>query len=54
MPTEEHAKLKYGNIGDGPDGRGNCFVHDEWEHPDYDDTDYRCHKCNKKLTSKDN
>ena len=51
--TEEAARAKYGNVGDGPDGRGNCFSYDD-EHPDYEDDDYRCHTCGKRLTAKDN
>ena len=50
--TEELAFKKYGNLGDGPDGRGNCFGYDE-DHPPYAETDYRCQTCNKLLTEKD-
>ena len=34
------------------DGRGCCF---DWgsDHPPYDGEDYRCHKCRKLLTGKD-
>lgn len=50
-PSLAEAKRKYGNVGDAPDGRGNCFDYDDPDdHPDYDDTDYRCDKCDKKLT----
>lgn len=46
------AKELFGNIGDGPDGRGNCFERDV-EHPPYDSADYRCVFCGKKLTIQD-
>lgn len=49
-PTEADAEKKYGRLGDGPDGRGNCFAYDA-EHPDYSDDTYRCHACWKKLTN---
>lgn len=32
FPTEEEALRMYGNVGDGPDDRGNCFSYNE-EHP---------------------
>lgn len=44
---------RYGDVGDGPDGRGNCFAYDA-DHPDYAETDYTCHKCDKILTERDN
>jgi hypothetical protein len=50
---EATAEDKYGDVGEGPDGRTNCFSYDS-EHPDYDGTDYRCKKCRKPLTSRDN
>ena len=51
FPGEEAAEVSYGNQGDGPDGRGNCFAYDAM-HPPYDEQypAYRCEKCNKKLT----
>jgi len=42
----------YGNMGDGPDGRGNCFDY-ESDHPAYEGEDYHCEKCRKLLTSRD-
>jgi hypothetical protein len=49
FPTEQKAIEKYGRLGDGPDGRGNCFAYDA-EHPDYTDDDlYRCRTCRKVL-----
>lgn len=53
-PTEEQAEAKYGNLGDGPDDRGNCFAYDA-EHPEYDDAEmgYRCEKCRRPLTGRD-
>ena len=53
FPSETVALATYGNIGDGPDDRGNCFGHNE-DHPPYDDpTMYRCERCNKPLGDKD-
>ncbi len=54
FPAEEDMIAKYGNIGDGPDGRGNCFEYDA-EHPNYADFgDYQCQTCRKRLKEKDN
>ncbi len=56
MPKEHEALKRYGNearTGSGPDERGNCFGYDA-EHPEYSDTDYRCHTCHKHLTDADN
>ena len=52
--TEEAALARFGNVGDGPDGRGNCFGYDD-EHPPYAEQNpaYRCHTCRAKLTEKD-
>lgn len=51
--SEDKAFLRYGDIGDGPDGRGNCFSYDD-DHPPYEDEDYRCVTCNRLLREKDN
>lgn len=51
--SESFAFQKYGNVGDGPDGRGNCFAYDD-DHPPYEFEDYRCEKCDKLLTENDN
>lgn len=55
FPSEESAKKRYANLGDGPDGRSNCFGY-EAEHPDYDDEVIYCqnHRCRKLLTWEDN
>ena len=53
MPTETTAREEYGNVGDGPDGRGNCFEY-EPEHPDYEGDDYTCEECGDRLTYRDN
>jgi hypothetical protein len=56
FPKEEVAEKKFGDVtktGEGPDGRGNCFGWDA-EHPPYEATDYRCHKCRARLTEEDN
>ncbi len=50
--SEDEAFEDYGNLGDGPDGRGNCFGYDA-EHPPYDDW-YNCEICRKQLTDDDN
>ncbi len=53
FPGEETAKKRYANLGDGPDGRGNCF---DWnsDHPPYEGEDYQCEKCRRLLTELDN
>jgi hypothetical protein len=51
--TEAIAKKRFGNIGDGPDGRGNCFAY-EAEHPNYEYEDEECLVCFKLLTIEDN
>ena len=47
-PDEKTAEEKFGNLGDGPDDRGNCFGYDE-ERPPYDDYpddyEYTCECC---------
>jgi hypothetical protein len=48
-PSEEVARKRYANRGDGPDGRGNCFGYDD-DHPSYDGEGYRCTTCKKPLT----
>lgn len=53
FPATDDAKERFGNVGDGPDGRGNCFDYDA-DHPDYDGEDYKCHDCGKPLTGADN
>jgi len=52
FPTEGDAEEQFGNVGDGPDGRGNCFAYDA-EHPDYEEMGYDCHRCGEPLTSQD-
>lgn len=52
FPSEPNAKAEYGNVGDGPDGRGNCFDYDA-SHPGYDGEDYKCTLCRKPLESRD-
>jgi hypothetical protein len=51
--SETAARKRFGNVGDGPDGRGNCFSYDD-EHPAYENDAYWCHTCRKLLTSNDN
>ena len=53
MPDEEEAREQFGDMGDGPDGRGNCFEY-EPEHPDYDGEDYQCELCGVDLYGEDN
>lgn len=52
-PSEEAALEEFGNLGDGPDDRGNCFGYDE-DHPPYEETDYHCHFCDALLDEQDN
>ncbi len=52
FPSLENAKKKYNNLGDGPDGRGNCFDYNA-EHPDYSNDNYTCETCGKKLKERD-
>lgn len=53
FPVEATAEHQWGHVGDGPDGRGNCFGYDA-EHPDYSGEDYRCRTCGRLLTEADN
>ena len=53
FPTMTEAKERFGNVGDGPDERGNCFDYDS-DHPPYSDTEYLCFDCEMPLTDKDN
>lgn len=56
FPDQDDAEELYGNediTGEGPDNRGNCYGYAE-DHPDYDDTDYKCETCNCELHSIDN
>lgn len=48
FPNERMAKTEYGDVGDGPDGRGNCFEY-EADHPPYDYNDYFCYVCGVEL-----
>lgn len=50
--SEATAVKRYGNVGDGPDGRGNCFDYDE-EHPDYETGGIVCAVCGRELTDAD-
>jgi hypothetical protein len=53
FPSEQDALIEFGNVGNGPDGRGNCFAYNA-EHPDYDGEDYECFFCSEPLISEDN
>jgi hypothetical protein len=53
FPSEEDAEEEYGNVGDGPDGRGNCFGYND-EHPPYEYEDYVCENCGAELKARDN
>lgn len=50
--TEDAAKEEFGDVGEGPDGRGNCFDYDAF-HPDYEGLGYKCCSCRKELTEED-
>lgn len=52
FPEEGEASTKFEHLGDGPDGRGNCYSYDD-SHPPYCETDYRCETCNAPLMSLD-
>ena len=53
FPNEAEAEIEFDHLGDGPDGRGNCFAYDA-EHPPYEDFgDYRCKECGEVLTERD-
>ena len=55
FPKDEDKAFEwYGQDGDGPDDRGNCFGYDE-HHPDYEESDspYECHACGKTLPNED-
>lgn len=51
--TEEEAFRLYGDLGDGPDERGNCFGYD-CDHPDYVSEGYNCYICKEPLEEDDN
>lgn len=53
FPSEREAEKKYGNVGEGPDGRGNCFEYDA-AHPEYDGANYQCVDCESDLSRSDN
>jgi hypothetical protein len=53
FPDENAAKFLFESLGDGPDGRGNCFDYDA-DHPDYAGEDYHCESCRKLLKGTDN
>ncbi len=50
--TEAAGREEYGNKGDGPDGRGDCFEYDAC-HPHYESNGYKCCECGKELTEAD-
>lgn len=52
VPCPVTAREEYGNLGDGPDDRGNCYAYDETR-PCYDDDPdwfYECEECGVALT----
>ena len=53
FPKEADAHEEFGNVGEGPDGRGNCFDYEAY-HPDYEGNQYVCKECDKELTDEDN
>jgi len=53
FPSEEESFQELGALGDGPDGRGNCYGWDA-EHPPYEEEDYKCVSCGATLEEKDN
>lgn len=53
FPSPFDGLEEYGDVGNGPDGRGNCFGYDA-EHPPYENEDYVCTKCRRLLEEEDN
>ena len=49
---EAEAREAYGRMGDGPDGRGDCFEYDAC-HPPYDGDYYCCAECGMELNEID-
>ena len=52
FPTEATAREDFGNRGNGPDDRGNCFEYDA-SHPSYYNDDYKCCECGAPLGDAD-
>lgn len=52
FPSEKEALEQYGKLGDGPDGRGNCFEYDT-EHPPYEEEGTCCETCGRDITQAD-
>ena len=51
FPTEADAVQRFADIGDGPDGRGNCFDYN-CEAPPVDLSDgYECDHCGRPVTN---
>lgn len=53
FPSEDEAGDLYEGIGEGPDGRGDCYCYDD-DHPPYEDEDYQCESCSSRLGERDN
>lgn len=53
FPTADDAEERFGAVGDGPDGRGNCYDYNS-DHPPYQFEDYVCYDCGRSLTKRDN
>ncbi len=53
FPEEIDAHHEFGDVGNGPDNRGNCYIYDA-DHPLYEDTDYVCFYCKESLIDLDN
>lgn len=51
-PSPGGAYTTYAFLGDGHNGRGNCYEYDA-DHPDYVDEVYRCIHCEAFLTEED-
>ena len=49
--TEADAFEDFGNLGDGPDDRGNCFGYDTGS-PSYECDEYDCHECGRRLNDR--
>lgn len=52
FPSKLVSFQRFGNNGDGPDNRGNCFSWDDLC-PQYDGEGYECYACGKTLKDRD-
>ena len=53
FPTHSKTEQQYSSVGEGPDGRGNCYDYGA-DHHCYSGENYRCCVCKKPLKEDDN